>query len=58
MVYSREEVIEVERKYAVILGNLGNTKERFCTGYKENLSTMGMLEQVAFIEYVRVNPPM
>lgn len=32
------------RKYSAILGNLGNTKDRFCDGYKENPSTLEMLK--------------
>ena len=31
------------RKYAAILGNLGNTCDRFCGGYKDNPSSMEML---------------
>jgi len=30
-------------KYAIILGNLGNTRDRFCTGYKQNPSSEEML---------------
>ncbi len=40
------------RKYSVILGNLGNTKDRFCGGYKNNPDTMTMLRQAAAIEHV------
>ncbi len=36
-----------ERKYSVILGNLGNTCDRFCSGYKTNPDTMTMLKQAA-----------
>lgn len=32
-------------KYAIILGNLGNTRDRFCTGYKQNPSSEEMLRQ-------------
>jgi xylose isomerase len=39
----------VERKYAVILGNLGNTRDRFCNGYKENPATDDMLKRAAAI---------
>ncbi|MEX0654223.1 MAG: sugar phosphate isomerase/epimerase family protein [Phycisphaeraceae bacterium] len=39
--------------YAVILGNLGNTKDRFCGGYKENPDTLTMLRQAAAIEHVQ-----
>ena len=42
----------MERKYAVILGNLGNTRDRFCTGYKENPSTAEMLRRAAAIPHV------
>jgi sugar phosphate isomerase/epimerase len=37
----------MENKYAVILGNLGNTCDRFCSGYKNNPSTEEMLELAA-----------
>jgi xylose isomerase len=43
----------MERKYAMILGNLGNTRDRFCGGYKENPSTVEMLKQAAAIPHVR-----
>ena len=39
----------MNRKYSVILGNLGNTKDRFCGGYKENPPTLKMLENAASI---------
>ncbi|RNC66785.1 sugar phosphate isomerase/epimerase [Proteiniphilum sp. X52] len=39
-------------KYSVILGNLGNTSDRFCKGYKENPSTEEMLAQAAKIPHV------
>jgi len=42
----------MERKYAMILGNLGNTRDRFCSGYKDNPSTTEMLRQAARIPYV------
>jgi xylose isomerase len=42
----------MERKYAVILGNLGNTRDRFCTGYKENPATPEMLRRAARIPHV------
>lgn len=42
----------MERKYSVILGNLGNTKDRFCDGYKVNPPTAVMLEQAAKIPFV------
>lgn len=42
----------MERKYAMILGNLGNTRDRFCNGYKHNPSTADMLQQAAHIPYV------
>lgn len=41
-----------ERKYSVILGNLGNTCDRFCSGYKTNPDTMTMLKQAAKIPHV------
>lgn len=40
------------RNYAVILGNLGNTCDRFCRGYKTNPSRMEMLRQASSIPYV------
>lgn len=40
------------RKYSIILGNLGNTKDRFCGGYKQNPSTYEMLKQAAEIPHV------
>ena len=40
------------RKYAMILGNLGATRDRFCSGYKTNPSTAEMLQQVVHIPYV------
>jgi xylose isomerase len=40
------------RQYAAILGNLGNTKDRFCAGYKDNPDTMTMLRQAAGIANV------
>ena len=40
-----------EKKYAIILGNLGNTCDRFCsTGYKDNPDTVEMLNAAASIE--------
>jgi xylose isomerase len=39
-------------KYSVILGNLGNTCDRFCKGYKDNPSTEEMLAQAVKIPYV------
>jgi xylose isomerase len=39
-------------KYSIILGNLGNTRDRFCTGYKENPPTPVMLKQAAQIPHV------
>ena len=39
-------------KYSVILGNLGNTCDRFCKGYKDNPSTEDMLARAAKIPYV------
>ncbi len=41
------------KKYSVILGNLGNTRDRFCSGgYKETPDTMTMLKSAAAIEGV------
>jgi len=42
-----------ERKYAVILGNLGNTCDRFCSGYKHNPPALEMLKAAAAIPQVR-----
>ncbi len=42
----------MERKYAIILGNLGNTRDRFCTGYKDNPATPEMLQRAARIPHV------
>ncbi len=42
----------MQTKYSVILGNLGNTKDRFCGGYKENPDTMTMLRQAGQIPHV------
>lgn len=39
-------------KYSVILGNLGNTCDRFCKGYKNNPSTEEMLAMAVKIPYV------
>lgn len=39
-------------QYAVILGNLGNTKDRFCGGYKDNPETFAMLARAAKIPYI------
>jgi len=43
----------MERKYSVILGNLGNTKDRFCDGYKRNPTSAEMLRQAAGIAHVK-----
>jgi sugar phosphate isomerase/epimerase len=40
------------RAYSVILGNLGNTRDRFCSGYKENPDTLSMLRLAARIPHV------
>lgn len=42
----------MERKYAMILGNLGNTRDRFCSSYKNNPTTSEMLQQAVDIPYV------
>jgi len=39
-----------KRKFAAILGNLGNTRDRFCGGYKDNPSSLEMLRRSAKIE--------
>jgi xylose isomerase len=38
------------RKYSAILGNLGNTCDRFCGSYKDNPSSKEMLERAGKIE--------
>ncbi len=43
----------MERKYAVILGNLGNTCDRFCSSYKSNPDTLSMLQAAASIPGVQ-----
>jgi len=49
-----EGVCKLKRKYSVILGNLGNTCDRFCsTGYKDNPSTMQMFKKAINIPYVK-----
>lgn len=40
------------RKYSVILGNLGNTCDRFCNGYKENPTSKEMLKNAVKIPHV------
>ncbi len=41
------------KKYSVILGNLGNTRDRFCSsGYKDNPDTLTMLRRAARIDGV------
>lgn len=42
----------MDRKYAMILGNLGNTRDRFCNGYKQNPTSMEMLQQAVKIPFV------
>jgi sugar phosphate isomerase/epimerase len=42
----------MKRRYSVILGNLGNTCDRFCSSYKSNPTTMEMLKQAAGIPHV------
>lgn len=42
----------MKRKYSVILGNLGNTCDRFCSGYKTNPDTVEMLRLASSIENV------
>lgn len=43
----------MNRKYSVILGNLGNTCDRFCGGYKENPTSKEMLRKAVEIPYVQ-----
>lgn len=38
------------RKYAAILGNLGNTCDRFCGSYKENPSSLEILKQAGKLD--------
>ncbi len=40
------------RRYSVILGNLGNTRDRFCGGYKDNPDTATMLRRAAAMPHV------
>ena len=37
----------MDNKYSIILGNLGNTCDRFCKGYKDNPSSEEMLDMAA-----------
>lgn len=39
-------------QYSVILGNLGNTRDRFCSAYKDNRDTRSMLRMAAGIPHV------
>lgn len=52
------KTIVMKNKYAIILGNLGNTRDRFCPGYKNNPSTEEMLkaaiERVPHIEGIEL----
>lgn len=41
------------RRYSIILGNLGNTRDRFCAGYKEPLDSLTTLRQAAQIPQVK-----
>ena len=41
----------MKNKYSVILGNLGNTCDRFCKSYKDNPSTLEMLSQAVKIPH-------
>jgi len=43
----------MKRKYSVILGNLGNTCDRFCRGYKDNPSTSQMFQHAATMPHVQ-----
>ena len=42
----------MKRKYAAILGNLGNTCDRFCHSYKQNPGTDEMLRQAARLPHI------
>jgi sugar phosphate isomerase/epimerase len=42
----------MERKYGLILGNLGNTRDRFCSAYKKSLSSLEMLKEAARVPHV------
>ena len=42
----------MDRRYSVILGNLGNTCDRFCSSYKDNPDTFSMLKRAAKIPHV------
>jgi sugar phosphate isomerase/epimerase len=48
----------MQNKYSMILGNLGNTCDRFCKGYKDNPSAEEMLkmavEKIPFIEGIEL----
>jgi sugar phosphate isomerase/epimerase len=48
----------MKNKYSIILGNLGNTCDRFCKGYKSNPATEEMLEmavkKIPFIEGIEL----
>ena len=48
----------MKNKYSIILGNLGNTCDRFCKGYKSNPSTEEMLEmavkKIPFVEGIEL----
>lgn len=43
----------MNRKYSVILGNLGNTCDRFCSSYKDNPSSEEMLKKAVKIPHVQ-----
>lgn len=43
----------MSNKYSVILGNLGNTCDRFCKSYKNNPTTLEMLAQAVKIPHVK-----
>jgi sugar phosphate isomerase/epimerase len=43
----------MDRKYSVILGNLGNTCDRFCKSYKDNPDAETMLRRAAAIPFVK-----
>jgi len=41
------------RKYSAILGNLGNTCDRFCGSYKDNPSSIEMLKKAGEVEGIK-----
>jgi sugar phosphate isomerase/epimerase len=41
-----------QRRYAVILGNLGNTRDRYCGNYKQSIPALDMLRAAVGIPHV------